>query len=748
MLYDDIQQLEVRYVIALEYHDVDIYGGGDPIPEGEVWIKRNAIRLSRRKTRAGDRSTSLPFFLFCENLSEKEDFYFALLKNQEKSIADDNPIPQEFEVQDIIGLVQKLHSSEEQLQTRWLNALIGRLFLAMYKTPELEQFIRNKLTKKISRVKKPNFITRLALRKIDTGTAAPFITNPRLRDLTVNGDCTAEADVKYEGNFRIEIAATARIELGSRIKPREVDLVLAATCRKLEGHALLRLKPPPSNRIWFTFDKMPRLDLALEPIVSSRQITYNPILRAIESRIREVIAETICLPFWDDIPFLDTSNERYRGGIWKKEPLATASTDIPDEEIEDAAEAGVSGTSTPVEVSKEDRIMSMPSLSDPKSIGRNSVGKKSISSFNDLFGAKGLETTDKSEPQTPRLMRSPSFASAANPTITTNHADADVPAREMDASSKRESVASFLKDLSARSPTGSQAGSPPIDSAMAAALKERSNSNASVRSNRNLSQQIEHLDPANGQGDRTPTLSRKSSANSVDTTSLKDGRPNTAQEGSKSTKGFAQAAKSLTSGDRKQALASINAATAAAQKWGWGVLARNRRREALAGTGGGPEEGPPIPREPMGRGRPLPPPGMPLPPPPKPVKNSFVMPKRKAIPPPLLPKRTDSHESGEPSPVKSSSSRPVLPERRRRQNSKQQDNEPENDILVVEAPSESAPASPAVNEHHDEFFGHGETTVPETIPKPPLPVRRDESPPGYDDGKSEIDRQEIGAYTL
>lgn len=74
MLYDDAQELEVRYVISLEYHDIDVYSGGDEIPEGELWIKRNAIRLKRKPTPTGDKATSLPFFFFSENMSEKEDF--------------------------------------------------------------------------------------------------------------------------------------------------------------------------------------------------------------------------------------------------------------------------------------------------------------------------------------------------------------------------------------------------------------------------------------------------------------------------------------------------------------------------------------------------------------------------------------------------------------------------------------------------------------------------------------------------
>ena len=62
------------------------------------------------------------------------------------------------------------------------------------------------------------------------------------------------------------------------------------------------------------------------------------------------------------------------------------------------------------------------------------------------------------------------------------------------------------------------------------------------------------------------------------------------------------------------------------------------------------------------------------------------------------------------------------------------DDQAENEVLVVEAPTESAPASPARDEHHDDFFGHGEppTTIEEHLEAPPLPERSgevDESTP-------------------
>lgn len=203
MLYDDSEHLEVRHVISLEYHDVEIYGGGGILPDGELFIKRNCIRL--RRSRIGDEtSDAKPFYFFSENGSEKEDFYHAMLLSKERNLkAQDNPPkPLYFDQPDIIKLVRQLHTSEEDLQTRWLNALIGRLFLSLYKTRDLEDFVRLKITKKIARVPKPAFVSSIMLQRIAMGDGAPTITSPRLKELNVNGELIVEADVNYNGNFR------------------------------------------------------------------------------------------------------------------------------------------------------------------------------------------------------------------------------------------------------------------------------------------------------------------------------------------------------------------------------------------------------------------------------------------------------------------------------------------------------------------------------------------------------------------
>jgi hypothetical protein len=95
------------------------------------------------------------------------------------------------------------------------------------------------------------------------------------------------------------------------------------------------------------------------------------------------------------------------------------------------------------------------------------------------------------------------------------------------------------------------------------------------------------------------------------------------------------------------------------------------------------------------------------------------------------------------------------------------DDAAEDEVLVVEAPTESAPASPAADEHHDEFFGHGESSESGEVEesqeraklqeppvlgepiKPPLPERDSTSDVTQHvmDDKEELHRRELGMYT-
>lgn len=103
--------------------------------------------------------------------------------------------------------------------------------------------------------------------------------------------------------------------------------------------------------------------------------------------------------------------------------------------------------------------------------------------------------------------------------------------------------------------------------------------------------------------------------------------------------------------------------------------------------------------QPMGRGRPLPPPGTPLPPPerlPRKSSNSISMPKRKNLPPPLLPERRVPERHAEERPdthAKRAVPAPPLPKRRVLDG--ERDNPAEENVFVVEAPLDSEPTSPS-----------------------------------------------------
>lgn len=720
MLYDDANQVEVRYVISLAHHDVNIYGGEGIIPEGELWLKRNAISLSRRLDSLADLGgPTPPFYLFSDNLSEKEDFYFAMLQNQTKmwDSAISPPNSQQFDVRHIVTLVQRLHSSEEQLQTRWINAILGRLFLALYKTPAMEEFMWNKISKKISRANKPNLISRIGLQRIDMGEGAPFITNPRLKDLTVDGNCCVEADLQYTGNFLVVISATVRIDLGPRFKAREVDIVLAVVLKKLEGHIWVRFKPPPSNRIWISFETMPHMVMDIEPIVSSKQITFGIILRTIESKIREIVAESIVQPFWDDIPFLDTYSSPFRGGIWERDiPRPDSKVEIPDESggqpqaSEDAKEEAID-----VLKMKDDRTMSMPVLSDPASVSLKprKGPKQSVMDFQNSWSSSSSAVERSASSSLPRAIRTQQFANAADPVVTADNAKVDSVKNEGQSVEKNNAASSMI-EISSRSPPSSPnrtpAGSPPTEGPLVPDSVPQSGASSIAESIENTADLVDsprsrsssHL---GGDSSVNPKSAAGSSSTSI--TSEKTRRHNTLESLTKSIS-------SVSSEDKSQGI-SFGTATAAAKKWGlnmFGKLDQNAQDPSRpAGT----------PEQPIGRGHPLPPPGTPLPHPDRFAlkRNSVAMPKRKPVPTPV-PERSEP-ENQPPSP------NPSLLKRKPVGN--QEQTGPPDELLVVQAPDDSAPNSPA------DFDMDGDVTETGESPDGAEP------PKGDDNGTDGLDHE-------
>ncbi|KAI0995076.1 hypothetical protein K3495_g13105 [Podosphaera aphanis] len=698
MLFDDDEQLEVRHVISLAHHDVSIYSGGDETPEGELFIKRNALCLSRRTDLADmspEGQASKPFFLFSENCSEKEDFYFALLRNQEKQ-----PKPLQYEVKDIIKLVQKLHSSDEHVHTRWINAVIGRIFLALYKTSEVENFFRSKITKKISRVKTPAFLSKIVLQNIDMGESAPIITNPKLKDLTVNGELVIEADLRYSGNSRIEVAATARIDLGARFKAREVNLVLAVNIKKIEGHVFLRIKPPPSNRFWLCFQTQPKIDLVIEPIVSSRQITYTLILRQIENRIKEVVAESLVFPNWDDSPFFGTETKPRRGGIWadnanpgEKSPTETelfANTEQPIQTETEIPENEENLVNNDREESNAPELEAANSTASKQYLN-HTFPRKSKPVFNFSSSKSNDASTGTDAPscvieKSPKPLRSGSFPGLSSPVVSTDSVTADT-FKSITNPENSYAVAAYSALSQFNSSTNIHEASPPQFAKTEKPTGLHSSSLNDLNSEKEPSIKLEIPSIAvTGNSRHSKLSSSPPSPASLNNSSIKSEGSSTRSlfHSSRRDNHNSNLGQTSPAEPKRLSLATMTNAAATATKWGWNALQRNGE----AKTDSVSENNLSRPLV-MGRGQPLPPPGVPLPPPGKKTKTAPIpVPKRKSMPPPDL--SLGARES-KMNPVTNNSlhtvaSPPLLPKRRQQSENKSVAESYDDGLLIVPAP--------------------------------------------------------------
>ncbi|CAE6471991.1 unnamed protein product [Rhizoctonia solani] len=279
-----------------------------------------ALAEERSKQRRTAFDLSQPWHLFIKNNSDMEDWYLALVQASSPvpvGAADpSDPLGPVFNSADMAHLVATLDAQPDAIPTRWLNALLGRLFFSVYRTAKVEAYILGRLASKLAKVKRPGFLTALSVCEVSVGSRPPTVATPMLKELTRWGDAALELKFLFDGELRLTIAATAEVSLGTRFRPYVVQLVLAVVVRKVEGNVLVKVKRPPSNRIWYAFTSMPKLEIDVLPVVSDREIKWGVVLKPIETQLKEIIRESIVMPNMDDIPFFESSGYDHRGGIW------------------------------------------------------------------------------------------------------------------------------------------------------------------------------------------------------------------------------------------------------------------------------------------------------------------------------------------------------------------------------------------------------------------------------------------------
>ncbi|CAE6470590.1 unnamed protein product [Rhizoctonia solani] len=322
-----------------------------------------ALAEERLKQRRTAFDLSQPWHLFIKNNSDMEDWYLALVQAScpapVGTTDPSDPLGSVFSSSDMAHLVATLDAQPDAIPTRWLNALLGRLFFSVYRTAKVEAYILGRLASKLAKVKRPGFLTALSVREVSVGSRPPTIATPMLKELTRWGDAALELKFLFDGELRLTIAATAEVSLGTRFRPYVVQLVLAVVVRKVEGNVLVKVKRPPSNRIWYAFTSMPKLEIDVLPVVSDREIKWGVVLKPIETQLKEIIRESIVMPNMDDIPFFESGGYHQRGGIW---PDAARRQYNPEKDDPSTAPNPAMDVPTPSDVPAKSSTSAPPSV--------------------------------------------------------------------------------------------------------------------------------------------------------------------------------------------------------------------------------------------------------------------------------------------------------------------------------------------------------------------------------------------------
>lgn len=265
--------------------------GGGATQQVSKSTEEDESATGQAATHEGASDQTRPWFLFIKGVSQMEDWYLAL---QHASINPAGvprltPLLPVFSSTDMDVLVNTLDHQADPIPMRWLNALIGRLFFSVYRTARIEEFIMSRIRRKLAKIKRPSFLTDIIVRQASVGSTAPMFSKPMLKELTKEGEASVEVGFHYKGEFKIIVEATAIINLGPRFKSYAVKIVLAIVLKEIEGNLLLRVKTPPSNRIWYAFTSVPKLELEVQPVVSDRQIKWSMILKPIESMLKDAV---------------------------------------------------------------------------------------------------------------------------------------------------------------------------------------------------------------------------------------------------------------------------------------------------------------------------------------------------------------------------------------------------------------------------------------------------------------------------
>ena len=324
------------------------------LTEGSLFTKKSSILIIKKNLfDPNTNKFNLPinlnsfidnniFFLKPENNFEKEDWYFTLLNavkglnaNSEPftgyiqnfgKFAQEPPETYHFNTADVHKLIALNNSNIDHINCKWFNLILGRLFLAYKANGKLEHNITQKIKDKLSKIN-VSFLDEFAIKDLQLGDAPPIISNPEIVRMNLEGDLEIHFNLLFDSDFILHISTL--ITLLNKTYPVELKLDL----KKIQGTMILIFKKPPSNRIWYTFSKIPLLDLEIEPVIVNKSFSYGMIVKTLKNKIIDVLKESLVYPYFEDLNYYNIENNTsiYKGGLWDFSNLKTYMEDFVPE---------------------------------------------------------------------------------------------------------------------------------------------------------------------------------------------------------------------------------------------------------------------------------------------------------------------------------------------------------------------------------------------------------------------------------
>uniref|UniRef100_A0AAY4BDB7 SMP-LTD domain-containing protein n=1 Tax=Denticeps clupeoides TaxID=299321 RepID=A0AAY4BDB7_9TELE len=78
-------------------------------------------------------------------------------------------------------------------------------------------------------------------------------------------------------------------------------LLLTVEVLELSGTLVINIPPPPTDRIWYSFQVPPRLDLRVRPMLGEREVTFTHVTEWIERKLQCEFQKVLVMPNMDDL---------------------------------------------------------------------------------------------------------------------------------------------------------------------------------------------------------------------------------------------------------------------------------------------------------------------------------------------------------------------------------------------------------------------------------------------------------------